>query len=88
MEDLLENIVPQAGILNNAARHRFRSGESPSSRCRLYGFWGEHDVVNQAGAEGMDRLALTASQKTSEEVEAPNVDHAKKWNKELSSLEK
>ena len=33
-------------------------------------------------------MALTASQKTSEEVEAPNVNHAKKWNKEFSSLEK
>ena len=47
-----------------------------------------HEVVNQAGAEGVDRLAPTASQKTSEEVEAPNVDHAKTWNKEFSSLGK
>ena len=33
-------------------------------------------------------MALTASQKMSEEVEAPNVDHAKKWNTEYSSLKK
>ena len=46
----------------------------------------KHDVSNQAGTEGVDRLAPTASQKTSEKVEAPN--HAKKWNKEFSSLEK
>ena len=33
-------------------------------------------------------MAPTAFQKTSEEVGAPNGDHAKKWNKEFSSLEK
>ena len=37
-------------------------------RFRLHGFWGEpkHDVANQAGAEGVDHLAPTACQKTSE----------------------
>ena len=48
----------------------------------------KHDVANQAGAEGVERLAPAASQKTSEKVELPNVDHAKKWNKEFSSLER
>ena len=33
-----------------------------------------HDVVNQAGTVGVGRLALTLSQKTSEEAEASNVD--------------
>ena len=42
-------------------------------------FWGgKHDVANQAGAEGDNCLAPTASQKTSEKVELPNVDHAKR----------
>ena len=45
-------------------------------------------MANQIGAEGVNRLALSASQKMSEEVKAPNGNHAKKWNKEFSSLEK
>ena len=84
---MLEHIVPQAVILN--------SEENPaiipdSNRVKApvvgagstdFGGSQKHDVANQADAEGVDRLAFTASQKTSEEVEAPNVDHAKKWNK-------
>ena len=61
--------------------HRFRSGESPGGRCRLHGFWGsqKHDVANQAGAEGDNRLAPTASQKTSEEETAEvKMDHVEK----------
>ena len=41
----------------------------------------KHDEVNQAGTVGVGRLALTLSQKTSEEAEAPNVDHVEKSNK-------
>ena len=92
---MLGNIVLHAGILHNAENPATDSdrGKDPVSRCRLHGFWGrgkgqKHSMANQAGAEGMDRLTLTASQKTNEEVKAPNVDHAKKWNKEFSSLEK
>ena len=87
MEDVLENIVPQAGTLHNEENPATYSdrvkapmvGPGPTN----FGGGGQkHDVANQAGAEGVDRLALTASQKSSEEVEATNVDHAKKWNKE------
>ena len=55
-----------------------------------YGFWGgqKQAVANQAGAGGDNRLASTAPQKTSGKVELPNVDQAKKWNKEFSSLER
>ena len=45
---------------------------------RIQGGGQKYNVANQAGAEGVDRLTLTASQNTSDEVEAPNVDQAKK----------
>ena len=53
------------------------SGESPGGRCRPHGFrgrgWGhKHAVINQAGAEWLNRLALTASQKTSDKEEGGN----------------
>ena len=41
---------------------------------RILGGSQKHDVANQAGTVGVGRLALTLSQKTSEEAEAPNVN--------------
>ena len=87
MEDVLYNIVPQAGILHNE-----ENAASDSDRVKGWILLGiqkqKHNVANQAGAVGVDRLALTAFQKPSEEVNAPNVNHAKKRNKKFSSLKK
>ena len=92
MEDVLENVVLQAGILDNEVNPATDSDRVKAlvvgAGSTDFGGSQKHDVANQAGAEEVDRLAPTASQKTSEEVEAPNVDHAKKWNKEFKSLEK
>ena len=92
MEDVLDDIVPQAGILDNEENPATNSDrvKAPVVGTGSTDFGGsqKHGVANQAGAEGVDRFAPTASQKTSEEVKAPNVDHAKKWNQEFSSLEK
>ena len=62
-EDLLQNIVPQAGILNNE--------ENPTTGAGFTDFGGsqKHEVANPASAEGVDRLVPTAFQKTSEEEE-------------------
>ena len=82
MEDVLENIVPQGGILNNDQNPAIDSDrvKAPVVGAGSTDFGGsqKHDVDNQAGAGRVNHLALTASQNTSEEVEAPNVDHAKK----------
>ena len=90
MEDVLENIVSQVGILDNEENPATDSDrvKTPVVGADSTDFGGSqnHDVANQASTEGVDRLTPTASQKKSEEVEAPN--HEKKWNKELTSLEK
>ena len=72
---MLKNILPRAGILNSE-----ENPDTDSDRVKApvvgagstdFGGSHKHDVANPAGAEGVDRLALTASQKTSEEVEIP-----------------
>ena len=89
MENALKNVVPQAATLTeeNPATDWVRVPVVGADSTDFGGSQ-KHDVANQAGAEEVDCLVTTASQKTSEEVEAPNVDHAKKWNKEFKSLEK
>ena len=57
MEDVLENIVPQAGILNNEENSaidsdRVKAPVVGSSSTDLGGSQ-KHDVANQAGAERM-----------------------------------
>ena len=54
MEEVLKNAVPQASNLDNEENLAIVSDRQ------------KHDVANEAGAEGVDHLALTASQKTSE----------------------
>ena len=78
MEKLLENVVPQASNLDNeenlvivSDRVKAPVGDAGSTD---FGGSQKHNVANQAGTVGVGRLAFTASQKTSEEVEAPNVD--------------
>ena len=87
MESVLENIVPQAGNLGKEGNAAIDSDrvKAPVVGAGSTDFGGsqKHDVANQAGTVGMGRLALTLSQKTSEEAEAPNVDHVEKSNKEL-----
>ena len=76
MEDVLENIVPQTDILNHEENPDMDSDgvKVPVINACSTDFWGsqKHDVANQAGGEGVDRLALTASQKTSDEDEGGN----------------
>ena len=90
MEEVFENVVPQASNLDNEENLAIVSDrvKAPVGGAGSTDFGGsqKHDVASQAGAEGADRLA--ASQTTSEKVEAPNVDHAKTWNKEFSSLQR
>ena len=92
MEEVLENVVPQASNLDNEENLAIISDrvKAPVGGAGSTDFGGsqKYDVASQAGAKGADRLAFTASQTASEKVEAPNVDHAKTWNKEFSSLEK
>ena len=78
MEKVLENVVPQASNLDNEENLAIVSDrvKAPVGDAGSTDFGGsqKHDVANQAGTVGVGRLALTLSQKTSEEVEAPNVD--------------
>ena len=73
MEDVLQNIVPQPGILDNEENPATDSDrvKAPVVGAGSTDFWGsqKYDVANEAGAEGVDRLALIACQETSEEEE-------------------
>ena len=68
---MLQNIVPQAGILDNEENPATDSDrvKAPVVGAGSTDFEGsqKHEVANQAGTEGLDRLTPTASQKTSEE---------------------
>ena len=76
MESVLQNIVLQAGILNKEENPAIDSDRVKASVVDAgfteFGGSQKHDVVNQADAEEMDRLAPTASKKTSEEEEEDN----------------
>ena len=82
MKSVLQNIVPQAGILNKEGNPGIDSDrvKAPVVGAGSTDFGGsqKHDVANQAGTVEVERLALTLSQKTSEEAEAPNVDRVEK----------
>ena len=69
MEDVLENIVPQAGIPDREENPGIDSDQvkAPVVDAGSTDFGGsqKHDVANQA-TEGMHHLAPTASQKTSD----------------------
>ena len=70
MGSVLENIVLQ-GILNNEENPAIDSDRLKASVVDAgstdFGGSQKHDVANQAGAGRMARLALTASQKKSDE---------------------
>ena len=74
MEDLLENVVPQAGILNKEENPAIDSDRVKASVVDAgstdFGGSQKHDVANQTGTEGVDRLAPSASQKTSADAAA------------------
>ena len=76
MESVLHNIVPQASNLDNEENLASNSDRMkvPVVGAGSTDFAGsqEHDVDNQAGGDRMVSLALTASQKTSDEVEGVN----------------
>ena len=71
MESVLQNIVPQAGILNkeeNLATDSDRvKAPVVGADSTDFGRSQVHDVANQADAEEVDCLAPTASKKTSDE---------------------
>ena len=71
MESVLEKIVPQAGTLNNEENPAVDSDRGKASVVDAgstdFGGIQKHDVANQAGAGRAVRLALTASQKTSDD---------------------
>ena len=75
MESVLENIVPQAGIINNEENPAIDSDRVKASVVDAgstdFRWSQKHDVANQAGAGRVVRLALTASQKTSDEEGGP-----------------
>ena len=85
MESVLLNIVPQEGIVNKEENPAIDADrvKAPVVGAGSTDFGGsqKHEVANQSGTVGVGRLALTLSQKTSEEAEAPNVDHVEKSNK-------
>ena len=70
MDEVLENVVPQASNLDNEENLAIVSDrvKAPVGGAGSTDFGGsqKHDVARQAGAIGVDHLALTASQKTSE----------------------
>ena len=70
MEDVLENIVPQGGILNMEENPAIDSDrvKTPVVGAGSTDFGGsqKQDVANQASTEGVDRLTPTASQNTNE----------------------
>ena len=66
---MLTNVVPQAGILteeNPATDSDQVKAPVVSAGSTDFGGSQKHDVANQAGAEEVNHLALTASQKTRE----------------------
>ena len=69
MDEVLENVVPQASNLDNEENLAIVSDRvtAPVGGAGSTDFEESQndDVANQAGAIGMDHLALTASQKTS-----------------------
>ena len=71
MEDVLENSVPQAVIINNEENPAIDSDRVKASVVDAgstdFGGSQKHNVAIQTGAEEVDRLAPTAFQKTSEE---------------------
>ena len=73
MEEVLENVVPQAGILDNEENLPTDSDRviAPvvGAGSTDFGRSQKHEVANQADGEGVDCLASIASQKTSEEEE-------------------
>ena len=73
MESVLQNIVPQAGILNKEENPAIDSDRVKASVVDAsstdFGGSQKHDVANLADAEEVDRLAPTASKKMSEEEE-------------------
>ena len=73
MERVLQNIVPQAGILNKDENPAIDSDRLKASVVDAgstdFGGSQKHDVDNLAGAEEVDRLATTASKKMSDEEE-------------------
>ena len=86
MESVLKNVLPQVSILNNEGNLTIDSDrvKAPVVGAGSTDFGGsqKHIVANQAGAEGDNRLAPTASQMTSEEERAEaKVDHVEKPNK-------
>ena len=73
MESVLQNIVPQAGILNKEEDPAIDSDRVKASVVDAgstdFGGSQKHDVANQSDAEVVDRLAPTAFKKTSKEEE-------------------
>ena len=75
MVDVLQNIVPQAGILDNEENPAIHSDRLQAAVVNANltdlgrGGGQTHVVANQAGAERVIFLALTASQRTSDEEE-------------------
>ena len=73
---MLQNIVPQASNLDNEENLATDSDrvKAPVVGAGSMDFGGsqEHDVANQAGVDRVVSLSLTASQKTSDEVEGVN----------------
>ena len=73
MESVLQNIVPQAGILNKEENPAIDSDRVKASVVDAgstdFGGSQKHDVANRADADEVDRLAPAASTKTSEEEE-------------------
>ena len=73
MDSVLENIVPQAGNLGKEGNPAIDSDRVKASVVGAgptdFGGGQKHGVANQAGAEGDNRLAPTASQMTSDEGE-------------------
>ena len=71
MEKVLENVVPQASNLDNEENLAIVSDrvKAPVGDAGSTDFGGsqKHDVANQAGTVGVGRLALTLSQKTSDD---------------------
>ena len=92
MEKVLENVVPQASNLDNEENLAIVSEEKKATvgdaGSTDFGGSQKHDVTNQAGTEGVGRLAPTPSQKTSEEVETPNVDPRRALSKTARKMKK
>ena len=76
MESVLQNIVPQTGILNNEENSAIDSDRVKASVVDAgstdFGGSQKHDVANQAAVGRVVRLALTASQMTSDKEGGSN----------------